>query len=75
MAMIIAREEQIRSIAPCPLLLYRQYVRSDHPKQLGNIILIAQIPVIKIGNDRYHVEATGAADSDLHIKIILAKEG
>ena len=31
--------------------------------------------IIKIGNDRYHVEATGAADSDLHIKIILAKEG
>ena len=31
--------------------------------------------IIKIRNDRYHVEATGAADSDLHIKIILAKEG
>ena len=31
--------------------------------------------VVQIGKDRYHVETTGAADNDLHIKLILAKGG
>lgn len=31
--------------------------------------------VVQIDGRRYHVETTGAADSDLHIKLILTREG
>lgn len=31
--------------------------------------------VVQIDGKRYHVETTGAADSDLHIKLILARGG
>ena len=31
--------------------------------------------VVQIDGRRYHVETTGAADSDLHIKLILARGG
>ena len=31
--------------------------------------------VVQIDGRRYHVENTGAADSDLHIKLILARGG
>ena len=31
--------------------------------------------VVQINGKRYHVENTGAADSDLHIKLILARGG
>ena len=31
--------------------------------------------VVQIDGKRYHVETTGAADSDLHIKLILTRGG